>query len=271
MASTAETPQRPVGDLPDRLRPTTGWLTVDVDQAELGRNDHVAAVRRKGLADQLLVRQRSVHLSSVEERHTELDGTTDDLDHLVTEVAFCHPAAETHAAEAERRHLEPAASERSSVHDQAPTVSRVLIARRSSMARYPSATSWRERQVEDLAGVDFAPRDEIEQVGKEPSDRGRPAVQVDVREEQFVAEQLDVVADTDVADVSTGAGGADGLHHRLLCTDRFDRRVRTETVGELLDTCDAVVAARFDNVGGAVVGGELLAWLVALGRGPWQS
>jgi hypothetical protein len=34
-------------------------------------------------------------------------------------------------------------------------------------------------------------------------------------EEQFFAGQFDAVGDADVADVSAGPGGADGLHHRL--------------------------------------------------------
>jgi hypothetical protein len=56
----------------------------------------------------------------------------------------------------------------------------------------------REGQVEDLAGVDPPVPDEVDQPGQEPAHRCRAAVQVHVREEQFVAGQLDVMGDTHV-------------------------------------------------------------------------
>ena len=45
----------------------------------------------------------------------------------------------------------------------------------------------REGQVEDLAGVDGAVGDEVDELGQEPADRGGAAVEVDVGEEQLVA------------------------------------------------------------------------------------
>jgi hypothetical protein len=65
---------------------------------------------RKGssarLADELLVRERPVHLRGVEERHAALDRGARESDHLVPvgdrQVALAH----AHAAEADRRHLE---------------------------------------------------------------------------------------------------------------------------------------------------------------------
>src|SRR5664280_156546 len=68
-----------------------------------------------------------------------------------------------------------------------------------------------------------------------------------------------VVGDADVADVPTGPGGADGLHHRLLGADGLYDRVRAEPVGELLDLGDAVVAPGGDDVGGAELPGQSLA------------
>ena len=59
------------------------------------------------------------------------------------------------------------------------------------------------------------------------------------------------MGDADVADVPAGAGGADGLHHRLLGADGLDRGVGAEAVGEVLDLGDALVAALGDDVGGA--------------------
>jgi hypothetical protein len=46
-------------------------------------------------------------------------------------------------------------------------------------------------EVEDLAGVNGPVPDQVNQLGQEPVDRGRTAVQVHVREEQLRAGQLD--------------------------------------------------------------------------------
>src|SRR3712207_7455861 len=50
------------------------------------------------------------------------------------------------------------------------------------------------------------------------------------------------------SDVATGAGGADGLHHRLLSAHGLDHRVRAQAVGEFLDLGHALVAASRDDV-----------------------
>src|SRR3954468_24874046 len=59
----------------------------------------------------------------------------------------------------------------------------------------------RQGEVEDLARVDGAVADELDELGQEAAHRGRSAVQVHTGEEQLVAGQRDVVADADVADV----------------------------------------------------------------------
>src|SRR4051794_8684804 len=66
----------------------------------------------------------------------------------------------------------------------------------------------REREVKDLAGVDLALPDEVDELGQEPADGRGAAVQVDSGEEQLVAGELHVVTDADVADVAARAGGA---------------------------------------------------------------
>ncbi len=87
------------------------------------------------------------------------------------------------------------------------------MARRSSMARYRLGDLLeRQVQVEDLAGVDLAVPDEVDQLGQEAAHRRGTAVQVDVREEDLLAWELNAVSDTDVADVPAWPGGADGLH-----------------------------------------------------------
>jgi hypothetical protein len=55
--------------------------------------------------------------------------------------------------------------------------------------------------------------------------------------------QLHTVGEPDVADVPAGAGGPDGLHHRLLGADRLDHGVRAQAVSEDLDAGDTLVAA----------------------------
>jgi hypothetical protein len=51
-----------------------------------------------------------------------------------------------------------------------------------------------EFEVEDLARVDLAVPDQLDELGQEAAHRGGAAVQVHVREEQFLARQLDVMA-----------------------------------------------------------------------------
>ena len=67
------------------------------------------------------------------------------------------------------------------------------------------------------------------------------------------------MGDADEADVPAGAGGADGLHHRLLGADGLDdasgRRARS--VSSLI-FATPVVAALLDDVGGAELAGERL-------------
>src|SRR3954447_4178041 len=120
----------------------------------------------------------------------------------------------------------------------------------------------REAEVEDLARVDGPAGDQLDQLGQEAAHRGGAAVQVHSGEEQLVTGQGHVVGDPDVADVPTGAGGADGLHHRLLGADGLDDRVRAQAVGELLDLGYSLVAAGGDDVGRAELPGQLLPGLV---------
>lgn len=67
-------------------------------------------------------------------------------------------------------------------------------------------------------------------------------MKMDMGVKELFARQLDSMGDADVADMTTRPGGSDGLHHRLLRPDRLDCRVGTQTVGEVLYTCDALIA-----------------------------
>src|SRR6266700_5183422 len=130
----------------------------------------------------------------------------------------------------------------------------------------------RQGQVEDLAGVDLAVPDEVDQLGQEAAHRCGTAVQVDVGEEHLLAGELDVMSDADVADVPAWPGGANGLHHRLLGADCLDHRVCAEPARELLDPRYALVPSLLDDVGGAELEGELLSWRVAAhGDDPFRA
>ena len=79
----AESLERALGGVLDRVGPAAGRLPIHVDEAELGGDDDLAAERRERFADELFVGERAVHLGGVEEGHAEFYGPTDDVDHLV--------------------------------------------------------------------------------------------------------------------------------------------------------------------------------------------
>src|SRR5947208_4192312 len=109
----------------------------------------------------------------------------------------------------------------------------------------------RQRQVEDLAGIDLTLPHEVDQLGQVAAHGGRATVEVDVREEQLLSGDLDAMRNTDVAHVSARVGGPDRLHHRLLRADTLQHGVGAESVGQLLDTGDARVTPLGDDVGRA--------------------
>jgi hypothetical protein len=81
-------------------------------------------------------------------------------------------------------------------------------------------------------------------------------VQVHAAEEQFIARQLHIVGDADIADVAAGSGGA---HHQFLGADRFDDAVGSGPSSEFFHGGDALVATSFDDVCRAELSGEGLA------------
>ena len=102
-----------------------------------------------------------------------------------------------------------------------------------------------------------------EKLGQEATHRGGSAVDVRQAPEQVHAVERDAVGDADEPDVPARAGGVEGLIHRLLRADGLDHGVGAEPVGELLDRRDALLAARFDDVGRAELASQSLARLVA--------
>jgi hypothetical protein len=90
-------------------------LQVDVPPELRGDHD-LAADGREGLAHELLVRERAVHLGGVEERDAPLHGGPDEGDHLLRVRGRTVPEAHPHAAEPEGRHREAAASQLALLH-----------------------------------------------------------------------------------------------------------------------------------------------------------
>src|SRR5439155_19055439 len=91
-------------------------------------------------------------------------------------------------------------------------------------------------------------------------------MQVYVAEEQLLAVELHAVGDTDVADVPTGSRGLNRLHHRLLCADTLEHRVSANSIGELLDASDSLIASLAYDVSGPELASQLLSGLVTTHR-----
>src|SRR2546426_7039648 len=124
----------------------------------------------------------------------------------------------------------------------------------------------RQGQIEDLSGVNLAVQHKVDQGWQKAAHRCGAAVEVDVREEQFLPLELDAVRDADVGDVPALARRADRLLHRLLGADALQHRISTDSVGQILDASHALVAALGHDVGRAELAGELLPRLVTAHR-----
>ena len=108
-----EPPERGLRDLPDVLRPA---VEPSPPSGSILNPNFVAmttcsAERRERLADELLVRERTVDLGGVEERDAAFDRRPDQGDHLLLVPGGAQAEAHAHAAEPEGRDLEAAASE----------------------------------------------------------------------------------------------------------------------------------------------------------------
>src|SRR3954447_9810896 len=117
----------------------------------------------------------------------------------------------------------------------------------------------RQGEVEDLARIDLAVADELDELGQEAAYRCRSAVDVHAGHEQFVSRNGDVVGHADETDVAAGPGGADGLHHRLLRADGLDDAVRAEAAGQLLHPGHAGFTSFLDDVSRPELAGQRLA------------
>src|SRR5436853_2691072 len=88
----------------------------------------------------------------------------------------------------------------------------------------------------------------------------------DVPEEEIRAVERDSVRHADVADRTARPGRLDRLHHRLLGPDTLQHGIGADTVRQLLDALDALVAALRHNVGRAKFARELLPRVMAAHR-----
>jgi hypothetical protein len=71
-------------------------------EPELGGDDDLLAHGSQGLADELLVGERAVHLGGVEEGDAEVDGGANERDALLLVDGWAVAVAESHAAQADR-------------------------------------------------------------------------------------------------------------------------------------------------------------------------
>jgi len=94
----------------------------------------------------------------------------------------------------------------------------------------------RQGQVEDLAGLDLAVADQVDELGQEAAYRGGPAAHADVGVQQLLAGQLDTVGHADDADEAAGSGRAQGLGHRLAGADALQHGVGADPVRPIAAT-----------------------------------
>jgi hypothetical protein len=107
-----------VGGLPDELGPTReSGPAVRVDFPELRGHDDLITKGSKRIAHELLVRERAIDLSGVEERHAEVHRVPDQCDRLVAGHRGAAVITQPHAAKPERRDLQPAGPQRPLPHD----------------------------------------------------------------------------------------------------------------------------------------------------------
>src|SRR4051812_12239679 len=80
-------------------------------------------------------------------------------------------------------------------------------------------------KVEDSARVDLSFEHEADERRQVRADGSRPAVQMDVLEEELFAVELDAVRHADIADRAAGTRRVDRLHHGFLRADALEHAV----------------------------------------------
>src|SRR2546423_3373708 len=124
----------------------------------------------------------------------------------------------------------------------------------------------RQHDVEHFSWTDRPGEDQIDQLWQISPHGRRTAEQTDVPEEEIRAVERDTVRHADVADRTARPRRLDRLPHRLLGPDTLQHRIGADTVRQLLDALDALVAALRHNVGRTKFARELLPRVVAAHR-----
>jgi hypothetical protein len=111
--------QRAFRHPPDVLGPAVeaAWFPVGTElEPELRGDHHLLPEWLEGFTDELLVRERTVDLGGIEERHAALDRCPDQRDPLLPVRCRTIAEAQAHAAEPDRRHFQAAASQSALLH-----------------------------------------------------------------------------------------------------------------------------------------------------------
>jgi len=109
----AKASQGGVRSVLDQLGPAgADRVAVRVDLPELGGDDDLVANGGQSVSHELLVRERAIDLRRVKERHTEVHRLPDQGDRLVPVQRGAAVVTQTHTAQPQRRHLQPARPER---------------------------------------------------------------------------------------------------------------------------------------------------------------
>ena len=110
--------QRPVERLANVLGPTVQLPVALIQrEAELGRDDDLVAAWGERLADDLFVVVRPVDLRGVEEGHAMVDCLAQEVDHRRPVGRGTERLADPHAAQPDRRDLQPGAAQCPLFHD----------------------------------------------------------------------------------------------------------------------------------------------------------
>src|SRR5580658_9817707 len=99
--------------------PVLPRLRIDVP-SKLGRDHHLALERRKRLTDQLLIQERTIGLSGIEERHAIFDRRSNHCDSVL--FLDCRTVAESqsHTTKSNRRYFQGTFPQLSFLHCNLP-------------------------------------------------------------------------------------------------------------------------------------------------------
>src|SRR6185369_10660798 len=107
-----------------------------------------------------------------------------------------------------------------------------------------------QSQIENLAGIDLAVQHQIDQFRQVATNWSRSTVKMNMRVEQLLAIERDIMRNAYIAHVTAGARGFDRLHHGFLSADAFENRVSADSVRQFFNARNAVITSLGDDVSG---------------------